>query len=63
MEKAMENLSIVMDLYNASKGSGLDEDGFPMDCSSCEDFGGESFFDTYFSLGKFSNTYFLIYRM
>ena len=50
----MKNLSTVMDLYNASKGSGsgLDEDGFPLDYSAYEDYSGESFFDTYFSLGK-----------
>ena len=52
----MENLSIIMDWYNNMKGSGsgLDEDGFPPDYSSYEDYGGESFFDTYFSLGKSS---------
>ena len=61
--KAMENLSIVLDWYNTTSkgsGSGLDENGFPLDYSSYEDYGGESFFATYFSLGK--SSLFLIFK-
>lgn len=51
----MENFSVVFNLYNLSGGlgSGL-EDSFPEDYSAYDDYGGESFFDTYFSMGKFS---------
>ena len=55
LDRAMENMSIIMQLHNASKGlwNHLEENDFPLDYNFYDGDVGESFFDTYFSYSKF----------